>query len=663
MKALMSPGTRSLVTALFILASGAVVLTQETTVSSSLTPEITVTGDSGTAQQLEWVDALPSSGGWSPLTNVVLVDTKLRLLDLNAPLGSSRFYRAVNHHIPSDPEPAGRPQGFVWIQPGSFTMGSPMTEPDRDGDEGPQTQVAITSGFWMGRHEVTQREYVAIMGANPSHFKGETLPVDLVGWGEATHYCARLTEREATAGRLPPQSAYRLPTEAEWEYACRAGTKTAFAFGSGLSSAQANYGGTYPNNGSTVPVESYAPNAWGLYDMHGNAWELCSDFYGLYPGGSVTDPKGPTAGSYRVIRGGCWADGAWFCRSAYRFSFGPGVWYGSIGFRVVLAKVPTPFAKTGISNLNTRLSVALVSTLTVNARPGTHVQIEWADPLGNTNRWRPLTNLMVEAVSQMVVDREVPIGGRRIYRARSVSAEPVDRPPKLLWIPAGTFVMGTPDSEVDRGWEGPQTEVTLTQGFWMGQHEVTQKEYEAVQGPHKSNWTGDNLPVETVTWHDAVDYCSQLTELERTAGRLPLNHHYRLPTEAEWEYACRGGTATRFSYGDDPGYALLRDYGWFTDNAESQTHPVASKLPNPWGLFDMHGNVWEWCHDWYGSFPGGKATDPQNLEQSFVGNFRTVRGGCVANSGGGCRSANRNGFPPDHSYYGIGFRVVLARVP
>jgi len=159
--------------------------------------------------------------------------------------------------------------------------------------------------------------------------------------------------------------------------------------------------------------------------------------------------------------------------------------------------------------------------------------------------------------------------------------------------------MGSPTNELDR-WdgEGPQTAVTISRGFWMGKYEVTQGEYLEVMGSNPSRFTGDtNRPVETVTWYDATNYCGQLTQRERAAGRIAANSLYRLPTEAEWDYACRAGTSTRSSFGDDLGYTNLTNYAWYRENRGLTTHPVGQKLPNPWGLYDMHGNVWEWCQD------------------------------------------------------------------
>ena len=239
------------------------------------------------------------------------------------------------------------PEHLVWIPPGSFTMGSPATEKARRADEGPQTQVIISKGFWMSKHETTQEEYLAVMENNPSNFTGDIKrPVEQVSWEDATNYCARLTVRERAAGRLPSGYGYRLPTEAEWEYACRAGTTNATAYGNGLSSAQADFKGAYPygeaakgpNLGTTTKVGSYAPNAWGLCDMHGNVWEWCLNWYaGSLPGGSVTDPQGPNRAIYRPLRGGGWLSYGWDCRSATRFILLPDNSGDDIGFRPVLA--------------------------------------------------------------------------------------------------------------------------------------------------------------------------------------------------------------------------------------------------------------------------------------------------------------------------------------
>jgi formylglycine-generating enzyme required for sulfatase activity len=166
-----------------------------------------------------------------------------------------------------------------------------------------------------------------------------------------------------------------------------------------------------------------------------------------------------------------------------------------------------------------------------------------------------------------------------------------------------------------------------------------------------------------VTWFDATNYCATLTQWERTAGRIATNTAYRLPTEVEWEYGCRAWTSTRFSYGDDPGYANLTNYAWYWDNSGGTTHPVRQKLANPWGLYDMLGNVSEWCQDGYGDYPGGIAIDPQG---PTTGSDRVVRGGGWYDwadwdhNAGLCRSAARFFLNPDDWHNCIGFRAVLA---
>nr|WP_271960234.1 SUMF1/EgtB/PvdO family nonheme iron enzyme [Rubripirellula sp.] len=215
-------------------------------------------------------------------------------------------------------------------------------------------------------------------------------------------------------------------------------------------------------------------------------------------------------------------------------------------------------------------------------------------------------------------------------------------------IPAGTFTMGDASGDDD---ETPH-EVTLTQPFKMGVHEVTQAQYEQVMKNNPSKFKGADHPVEMVSWDEAVEFCRRLSEVpaEKAAGNV-----YRLPTEAEWEYACRAGTATKFNYGDDK--SDLGDYGWYSENSDRKTHPVGSKLPNAWGLYDMHGNVWEWCRDWHGDYPSGSVTDPSGATSSSL---RVFRGGSWYYIAEICRSAIRCRDGPSLRYDDLGFRVSLS---
>ena len=221
---------------------------------------------------------------------------------------------------------------FVWIEPGTFMMGSPSSKFGRDDDER-QHRVILTKGFYMQTTEVTQGQWKAIMGNNPSDFSncGDNCPVETVFWDDVQAFIRKLNSR--TGG------SYRLPTEAEWEYAARAGRSTRFCFGysdSGLSSYAWHDGNS---GGKTHAVGQKQPNAWGLYDMHGNVWEWCADWYGDYPSGSVTDPEGPSSGSGRVFRGGSWGLNAQYCRSAFRGWHVPDIRNRALGFRLVAPPV------------------------------------------------------------------------------------------------------------------------------------------------------------------------------------------------------------------------------------------------------------------------------------------------------------------------------------
>ena len=281
---------------------------------------------------------------------------------------------------------------------------------------------------------------------------------------------------------------------------------------------------------------------------------------------------------------------------------------------------------------------------------------------------------------------------------------------KMKLIPAGTFIMGSGKTEADRREDEVRHEVTITRPFYMGVHEVTQKQYYDIMLPDfdhdswqyargpihaglalfyrerkgREDYQGGKLrlqnPMECVTWHKAVEFCRKITERGRKAGRLPKGYVYRLPTEAEWEYACRAGTKGPYNVegdGDKKDYLKSADYlGSFANVGAGSTLPVGQKKPNAWGLYDMHGNVYEWCLDWYGPYPTGKAKDPAGPGE---GKKKIARGGCFngpaphsppgviarADSFSGIgpflRSASRNRFSPDVNFYAIcGFRVVLA---
>ena len=305
--------------------------------SLQMIPRVTLHGSPGDTNQIETANSLDAPV-WVPLATVVLTNAVQEWYDLISPPGVWRFYRSVLVGSGSRPTPGPR---FVWLPAGQFTIGSPATEVDRYSDEGPQTRVTLTQGFYMGRYEVTQVEYLSVTGSNPSYFTGDTnRPVEQVNWTEANNYCAQLTVRDRSAGRLPAGWAYRLPTEAEWEYASRCGSTNRFSYGDDPGYTQLGNNAWYGANsgGASHAVGGKLPNRWGLYDMSGNVWEWCSDWYKTYPGGNVTDPSGPVSGSSRVFRGGSWDDAAFICRSAQRHENDPSFRCNFIGFRLVLSQ-------------------------------------------------------------------------------------------------------------------------------------------------------------------------------------------------------------------------------------------------------------------------------------------------------------------------------------
>ena len=234
---------------------------------------------------------------------------------------------------------------------------------------------------------------------------------------------------------------------------------------------------------------------------------------------------------------------------------------------------------------------------------------------------------------------------------------------KLVLIPRGTFMMGSPDSEnefyQDEFQDELQHEVTITRDFYLGVFPVTQSQYKTLISKNPSYFQGAkvdmqnaDLPVEKVSWDEAIEFCKKLSDLpeEKKADRV-----YRLPTEAQWEYACRAGSKTAYSFGESS--QSLGDYAWFDENSKRQTHPVGLKKPNAWGLYDMHGNVGEWCSDRYGKYPKGSVIDPTGPKE---GSGRVLRGGSWDGGDADCRSAFRDGDFPSGRDRSSGFRVALS---
>ena len=502
---------------------------------------------------------------------------------------------------------------FVLIPAGEFLMGSPPTTSPEELEklfgkdewttyttDFPQHRVRISRPFWLGKTEVTQEQWQAVMGDDPSGSPGRGQnPVDNVSWEDCQQFLLKLS---ATTGKK-----LRLPAEAEWEYACRAGAATAFYFGDNPADLDAHAWHSGNAVVMTQPVGKTKPNAWGLYDMAGNVWEWCEDWHGPYGEEAETDPEGPGAGNARILRGGSWRGGVLGnFLNAHRGWNSPSYRSRTDGFRVArtigVPVEPLPGAQaTAPASAKARLPRAKVS----------QQQVEEA-----RKRGVPAT-------------KEFSLPGGKAMR--------------FVYIPPGTFTMGSPATERDRDPDETPHEVTLTKGFYLGVTEVTQGQWRAVMGPDPSGQAvDDELPMARITWVDCQNF----------VGKLPRGA--RLPTEAEWEYACRAGSRTRFSFGDSD--ADLNRHAWYLPNSGERTHPVGRLVANAWGLFDMHGNVLEWCADSYGPYAAGPVTDPP---APTSGPSRVRRGGCCMSLHGDCRSARRE----QSSYYSrtatIGLRVAL----
>jgi len=538
---------------------------------------------------------------------------------------------------PFIPKPAQ--DGFVLMNAGTFLMGSPSGELKRKSNEA--DHVVRISAFYMGEKEVTQFEYQAVMGRNPSRFKGSKLPVERVTWFDAVEYCNRASRRDGLTpayiidgeGRKRTvrwnmdADGYRLPTESEWEYACRAGSMTPFntSFGSGynITTAHANFNGAKVYGSNSIGINrkkstdagSFEPNAFGLYDMHGNVMEWCWDIFGKYSKEIQVNPVGAVKGSRRVQRGGSWKHSAQFVRSAQRLSAGMNSKNAFTGFRIAQSAV------------------------------------------------------------QPVSD-------------------------KIVKLNRGVFTMGSPVNEPERGGDENRRQVTLS-SFYMAKHPVTiadfwyfinDTDYKTDAEKSKNgyifnnnNWDAkedanwkysymsqvNSHPVVLVSWNDAFQYCNWLSEQESlvpvytiSGKSVTMNMNvngYRLPTEAEWEYACRGGTTTPFGIGENITAAQVNFNGNNPYNGgakgtyRERTTPVGSFKPNEWDLYDMHGNVSEMCWDWYGPYSDDLQTNPTG---SSSGSRRVTRGGGWINGGAAIRSAARSNASVNSSNNALGFRIA-----
>jgi len=575
---------------------------------------------------------------------------------------------------------------FNKIPAGTFLMGSPETDEGRYRNEH-QHEVTITQAFYIQTTEVTQGQWKALMGTEPwkdEYYvkEGPDYAASYVSWDDAVAYCKKLSEKEGKT--------YRLPTEAEWEYACRAGTQTTWSFGD--DEKELGDYAWYRKNARDIG-EEYAhqvglkkPNAYGLYDMYGNVWEWCDDYFGddYYNQSPEQDPRGPASGYFRALRGGTWRDNSRFTRSAERGRFVAR--RNAYGFRVVRELDDSEPLRTQAEEITAAITAAIgkgdwetVLALDPDNEAGTKLKAAAVAAALATGDWKAVLALdatnseglrMQAAFTEKAVAAALVKGDwKEVLALDATNSEglrmqahelaPITNTigMKLNLIPAGTFLMGTPESEAGRDDDETQHKVTISKPFYMQTTEVTQGQWKALMGtePWKDDGfpkyvkEGANYPASNLSWDDAFAYCKKLSEKE---GKT-----YRLPTEAEWEYACRAGTKTAWSSGDDE--KELGDYAWSRENTwgigEFYAHQVGLKKPNAFGLYDMHGNVEELCHDYYGEdyYKQSPEKDPQG---PVTGMARVYRGGSWNISTPWARSAFRNRTHIGLFYYG--FRLV-----
>ena len=451
---------------------------------------------------------------------------------------------------------------MVEVEGGTFMMGATPEQGDEVWTkEKPVHQVTLSS-FNIGQTEVTQELWMAVMGSNPSYYVGDLQrPVERVSWEDCQVFIAELNQ---LTGRI-----FRLPTEAEWEYAARGGNRSqSFRYAGSNDMDLVSWHSANSNN-TTHPVGTKAPNELGLFDMTGNVWEWCNDWYSLYTEEAVVDPTGPETGTHRVLRGGCWNGGENYNRISFRDNFIPTGNNSSGGLRLVLDKTV-------------------------------------------------------------------------VYTVNGISFT-------MVPVKGGTFTMGATEEE-DSDYQvfvgSPEHQVTLSD-YYIGQTEVTQELWAAVMGSNPSYDTSNPLyPVNSVSWEDCAAFISQLNAL--------TGLQFRLPTEAEWEFAAQGGTKSRgYVYA---GSNDLDEVAWFYTNSDNTCHQVGTKKPNELGLYDMNGNIEEWCNDWYSLYTAEAVVNPTGPE---TGLSRIHRGGRWSGGERYCRLTRRDGFRPNVVRNYMGLRLAL----
>jgi formylglycine-generating enzyme required for sulfatase activity len=486
---------------------------------------------------------------------------------------------------------------FVWVPKGCFQMGSNSNEEN----SAPLHEVCV-DGFWMGKYEVTQAQWKKIMGNNPLEIKGDNLPVYDVSWNDVQTFISKL--------KLQPGYRFSLPTEAQWEYAARSGGKNQkYAGGNDIDSVA-----WYESNSGDIfhMVGTKASNGLGIYDMSGNVWEWCEDVYdeNAYSKHGRNNPVMSSGSSDHVSRGGSFFESSDYMNTTFRSW--DNVSFSIIGFRLCLSRV--------------RQSSS-------SDKEATITEPKQEQPLQES-----------ETLSQPASspDKEMAITEPKPGQPWKDPVTGIE----FVWVPKGCFQMGSNSGEAD---EKPVHEVCVD-GFWMGKYEVTQGQWEKIMGDNPSSFkSGDDYPVEEVSWEDTKKFISKLKQ-------QPGNR-FSLPTEAQWEYAARsGGKDQKYAGGNN-----IDSVAWYLSNSGGKTHRVGTKASNGLDIYDMSGNVSEWCEDVYDkkAYPKHDRNNPVVTSGS---SSCVLRGGNWLSTSYTLRSARRYSHFTDRRDEFIGLRLCLSRV-
>jgi formylglycine-generating enzyme required for sulfatase activity len=528
--------------------------------------------------------------------------------------GGARHEVAIFVHRPTGLE-------FVLVPGGSFAMGSAPSEDGRRPDE--RRHGARVGPFLMARTPVTQAAWEAQSFPNLSYFRGPSLPADHVSHDEATRFCAA--------------SGLALPTEAQWEYACRAGFDGPWCCG--VDPAELSGYAWFAGNAGDGPrpVGGRKPTAFGLFDMHGNVWEWCADRYSEYPfdGDEAAAPVAAdaAAGDFRVFRGGGWLDPSERVRAAQRSAFRADYRSFDLGVRPVRTLTPELVAeRPGAEGARERTTT---TTWNRGAAPRTSPAAPADDPLApltEVGRWDAATSAERRRAADEVAAREPAFsvvalttfeaGGTRHEIAVYLHA-PTQM--EFVLVPGGAFVRPETPSIASKTAE--VAAAVQIAPFLFARTPVTQAAWRRTMGVNPSCFVGDRLPVEKVDLDEATAFCA----------RLGL----QIPTEEQWEFACRAGTTTPWCCGDE---TALADFAWYEKNAARSTHPVGEKRPNAFGLFDIVGNVWEWCRP----------------DVDAVGREARIRGGAWTSDAQQLDSSRRLSYPAGTRMGILGFRPLRA---